>query len=304
MRTVLFFSAILALGLAFTFRPRIAGTVVRVSLLGLAALVALTPFAWLVAAAFKDGTVLNEYVFLPPIESWSKGTLNLNNFRELLRGHDSLDGTIHFWQYVLNSVFLTTASTSIQLVLCSMGGYALAKYQFQGKRIIMLFMLGSMMIPGLLLLAPLYKMSVNLSLVDTYWSLLLPGSVGAYGIFLFRQAIVAVPNEMLEAARIDGCSELGIYARIVMPVVRPMTAAFCLISILGNWNSYLGPNIFLQSQDKLTLPVVLSLYVGQYTNQYGVFLAGTLLAIVPPALVFVALQKEFIGGLTAGAVKG
>ena len=107
-----------------------------------------------------------------------------------------------------------------------------------------------------------------------------------------------------EAGRIDGCSEFGIYFKLVMPLVRPMAAAFCLVSFLGNWNAFFSPNVFLQSQDKLTLPVVLNLYITQYENEYGVFLAGTALAMLPPAILFFALQREFISGLTSGAVKG
>ena len=124
-----------------------------------------------------------------------------------------------------------------------------------------------------------------------------------FGIFLFRQAILGVPDDLIEAGRIDGCGEFRIYLTLVMPLVRPMTGAFCLISFLGAWNAFLGPNIFLQTQSKLTLPVVLNQYIGEYTQQYGVFLAGTLLAIIPPAILFFALQREFISGLTSGAVK-
>ena len=141
-------------------------------------------------------------------------------------------------------------------------------------------------------------------MVDTLWVLILPHVVSAYGIFLFRQACLSVPDEMLDAGRIDGCSEFRIYWRLVMPLVRPMAAAFCLVSFLGNWNAYFAPNIFLHSQDKLTLPIILTLYVSQYESDYGVFLAGTALAIIPPAVLFFALQKEFISGLTSGAVKG
>jgi ABC-type glycerol-3-phosphate transport system permease component len=155
-----------------------------------------------------------------------------------------------------------------------------------------------------LLFAPVYEMIVKLGLVDTYTGLVLPGLVSAYGIFLFRQAMLSIPSEMLDAGRIDGCSEFAIYLRLVMPLVRPMAAAFCLVTFLSHWNSYFGPSIFLHSQDKLTLPVILNLYVGQYRSDYGVFLAGTLLAIIPPAVLFLVLEKEFVSGLTSGAVKG
>jgi ABC-type glycerol-3-phosphate transport system permease component len=139
--------------------------------------------------------------------------------------------------------------------------------------------------------------------MDTYRALLIPGAVSVFGIFLFRQAMVGVPDDLIEAGRIDGCGEFRIYLTLVMPLVRPMTGAYCLISFLAAWNAFIGPNIFLQSYSKLTLPVILNQYISVYQQQYGVFLAGTLLAILLPALLFLSLQREFIAGLTSGAVK-
>jgi multiple sugar transport system permease protein len=284
--------------------PRLALRFARGVVLAAAVTAVVGPFLWLVAAIFKDKTVLNEYVFFPPLRAWSRATMNLDNFVELFRGRPSMHGTVPFWRYVLNSVVYATVGTSCQLFLSSLGGYALAKYRFAGKGALMAFMLGSMMIPQVLLLAPLYKMAVDLRLVDSLAGLILPWMVSAYGIFLFRQACLPIPNELIDAGRIDGCSELGIYFRLVMPLVRPMAAAFCLIAFLTHWNAFFAPNVFLQSQDNLTLPVVLRLYLNEYQTNFGVFLAGTALAMLPPAVLFLALQREFISGLTSGAVKG
>ena len=157
---------------------------------------------------------------------------------------------------------------------------------------------------GWLLLAPLYKMVVDLGLVDSLAGVIIPVMVSTYGTFLFRQACVSVPNEMLDAARLDGCSEFGIYFRVVMPLVRPMAAAFCLVAFLANWNAFFQPNIFLHSEDNLTVPVALNLLLGVYRQKQGIYLAGTALAMIPPAVLFFFLQKEFISGLTSGAVKG
>jgi ABC-type glycerol-3-phosphate transport system permease component len=230
--------------------------------------------------------------------------MNLENFRELFRGKPSVQGTIHFWEYLLNSTVYTTASVVIQLFFSSLAGYALAKYEFRGKGFLMLFMLGSMMIPHALLLAPMFKMIVMLGMVDSLWGLIVPYMVSAYGIFLFRQACLGIPSEMIDAGRVDGCSEFRIYFHLVMPLVRPIAAAFCLVSFLAHWNAFFAPNVFLHSEDKLTLPIILHLYLTQYQYNYGVYLAGTLLAMIPPAILFLVLQKEFISGLTSGAVKG
>lgn len=263
----------------------------------------LLPFVWLVTAAFKDKSVLNEFTFLPPPSQINASTINLDNFRTLLETKDTAQGPVNFWRYVANSVFLASASTFISLVFCSMGGYALAKYRFRGRTLLMTFMLASLTIPGVVLLAPNYEVIWRLGWMDTYKALLIPGAVSVFGVFLFRQAMLDVPDELIEAGRIDGCSEYRIYLTLVMPLVRPMIGAFCLISFLGNWNSFLAPNIYIQTQRALTLPVVLNQYIGEYQQQYGVFLAGTLIAILPPAILFFALQREFISGLQSGALK-
>jgi ABC-type glycerol-3-phosphate transport system permease component len=263
----------------------------------------LMPFAWLICAAFKDKTILNEYSFLPPLSQISAKTINLTNFRELLAPQSTAQGPVIFWRYVINSLFLASTMTIVSLFFSSLGGFALSKYRFRGRNLVMVYMLASMTIPGVVLLAPNFEVIWRLGWMDTYKALIIPGAVSAFGIFLFRQAMLNVPNELIEAARIDGCSDFRIYLTLIMPLVRPMSGAFCLISFMGAWNAFLAPNIFLQTQNKLTLPVVLNQYMGTYVQQYGVFLAGTLLAMIPPAILFFSLQKEFISGLTSGAVK-
>lgn len=285
-------------------RPRIAFTYLRYIVLILIAAMVMAPFFWLICSAFKDPDVLMKYTFLPKLSEWSKETINLKNFAELFKSQPSMEGKVYFWQYITNSLFLASITTIVQMFFSSLGGYALAKYEFRGKKFVMVFMLASMMIPGVVLLAPVYKLIVNIGLMDTYWALVLPGACSVFGMFLFRQAVIGIPKDLIEAGRIDGCSEFSIYLNLIMPLVRPMTGAFCLVTFLGSWNNFLGPQVFINTQSKLTLPVVLNQYVGVYSNQYGVFLAGTLLAIIPPAILFFCLQKEFISGLSSGAVKG
>jgi ABC-type glycerol-3-phosphate transport system permease component len=267
------------------------------------AAIMLLPFVWLICAAFKDPSILMAFTFLPPIHDISHRTINLSNFRTLFTPSDTPQGLVSFWRYVVNSLFLASTATFLSLIFSSMGGYAMAKYKFAGRNFILAFMVGSTAIPAVVLLAPNFEIIWRLGWMDTYKALLIPTCVSVFGVFLFRQAMLSVPNELIEAGRIDGCGEFKIYLVLVMPLVRPMTGAFCLISFLGAWNSFIPPNIYLQSQRNLTLPVVLNQYIGIYTQQYGVFLAGTLLALIPPAILFLALQKEFIRGLTSGAVK-
>ncbi len=284
---------------------KIAPAYLRVVLLCIAAFLTLTPFAWLICSAFKDKTIMMQYTFLPPVANWFDGALNLDNFRRLLtEEYHSPQGAVYFWQYIVNSVFLSCTITSINIFFSSMAGYALAKYRFKGRNAILFVMLGSMMFPSMLFLAPLFEMVYKFGWMDTYYALIIPGAITVFGIFLFRQAMVGVPTSLLESARVDGASEFRIYWEITLPLVRPVTAAYCLITFLGTWNAFLQPQIFVQTQSKLPLPVVLNQYIGLYVQEYGIFLAGTLLAIIPPAILFFILQKEFVAGLTSGATKG
>ncbi len=281
-----------------------ANTFLRYAVILAASVLVLAPFAWLVAATFKDPDVLNEYVFFPPLSEWSSDTLNFKNLRVLFEPRQTSAGTFTFWLFIFNSLFLACAQTGLQLFTSSMAGFALAKYSFRGSGLVLGFILGSMMIPPILLLAPVYMIIVNLGWIDSFLALIVPSAVSGYGIFLFRQAMLGVPKELLEAARVEGASEFRLYFSVALPLVRPMSGAFCLVAFLASWNNFIAPNVFLHSTHKLTLPVILQQYMGDYSSQYGVFLAGTLIAILPPVILFFLLQREFISGLTSGAVKG
>lgn len=256
------------------------------------AAVALTPMVWLVAASLKGPDDLFHYTFFPPIRK-----LTLINYHDLF-------ATTHFARYMLNSVFTTCLSVSVQLFFSSLAGYALAKYQFKGKNIVMVIMLATLMLPASVTMAPLYDLLYRLHMVDNYAGLIVPGAVSVFGVFLFRQSIMQLPDELLQAARLDGCSEFGIYWNIIMPISRPMIGAFCLISFMGAWNNFLWPQIILHHDELFTVPIGLNQLIGIYSDKYGMLMAGTLLGVMPVAVLFIALQKEFVAGLTSGAVKG
>jgi ABC-type glycerol-3-phosphate transport system permease component len=254
--------------------------------------IGLMPLFWLVAAVFKNSEDFFHYAFFPPTNR-----ITLDNFVRLFREQP-------FARYLANSLFLTGTSVMIQVFLASLGGFALAKYDFRGKRLVTLTMLGLMTIPAQVMLAPTYELIYKMGLIDTYPGLIVPGMVSVFGMFLFRQAIGGVPDELLDAGRIDGASEFGLYWNITLPVIRPMIGAFCLISFMGQWNSYIWPQLIFQSQQHFTLPIAISQMQGLYRTEYGLIMAGTLLSILPVAVLFLILQKEFISGLTSGAVKG
>ncbi len=252
----------------------------------------LVPIVWLVISAFKANADFQTYAFMPPVDR-----LTVGNFPSLFR-------QMPFLRFMMNSFFVAGVTVIVQLFFSSLGGFALAKYAFAGKKTIMGVMLATMMIPGPVLLAPMYELIYHLGLIDSHLGLIVPGMVNVFGMFLFRQSMVSVPDEMLQAARIDGCNEFQIFWHVVLPVSRPMIGAFCLIAFMGTWNSFLWPQIILQSSDRFTLPIGLNQMVGVYEADYGAMMAGTLLAVLPVVVLFFLLQKEFIAGLTKGAVKG
>jgi ABC-type glycerol-3-phosphate transport system permease component len=211
---------------------------------------------------------------------------------------------IPFIRYMMNSLFVAGSIVLVQMFFSSLGGFALAKYNFRLKTPIMIIMLGTMMIPGQVMLAPLYELIYRLGLMNSHAGLIVPAMVSVFGMFLFRQSMLQIPDELLEAGRMDGCTEFGLYWNIALPVSRPMIGAFCLAAFMGTWNSFLWPQIILHSSHLFTLPIGLNQMVGTYSQQYGIMMAGTLLAILPVMILFLILQREFISGLTAGAVKG
>jgi ABC-type glycerol-3-phosphate transport system permease component len=265
------------------------------ALLALAVL-CLMPFAWLICASFKQQRDMFSSAFLP----WDHlSALTGKNF-------ETLFASIPFARWLLNSFFLASTQTVLVVGLSSLAGFSLAKYNFRGKRPLMIVMLATMLLPSQVLLPSMYELMYKIGWINSYAALIIPGAVSVFGIFLFRQSMQSVPNELLDAARVDGCSELRLWWEIALPIVRPMVGAFTLLAFLASWNSYLWPQIILQDEMKYTLPVGLANMIGlpQFETQYGVLMAGTLLSILPVILLFFVLQKDFIAGLTSGAIKG
>ena len=224
---------------------------------------------------------------------WDKFT---SNYRNLWK-------TVPYNRYFINSVFIATASTLLTLFFCSLGGYAFAKYQFRGQKVLFGILLASMMVPFQVLLVPLFGLMYDIGWLNSYKAIVIPFSVGAFGVFLMRQFIVTIPTELLDAARIDGCSEFGIYYRVVLPIIKPALGALTIYSFLGSWNGYLWPLIILRDEAKYTLPIGLANLVGIYRQDYGMLMAGTLLSLMPIVILFLAMQREFVQGITLGSVK-
>jgi ABC-type glycerol-3-phosphate transport system permease component len=264
--------------------------------LTIAAALSLMPFAWLICATVKRGEDTFAYPFLP----WHD--LSRLTFRYFV----FLFVNQPFGRWLVNSAFLASTLTVLVVTLSSLGGFALAKYQFSGKKPLMLIMLATMLLPAQVLLPSSYELMWHFGWIDSYAAIIIPGAVSVFGMFLFRQAMCQVPDELLHAGRVDGCSELRLWWEIALPIVRPMIGAFTLMTFIGTWNSFLWPQIVLQTEGKYNLPIGLANMVSQPDIQtnYPVLMCGTLLSIVPVMVLFFVLQKDFISGLTSGAVKG
>ncbi len=270
-------------------------------LLTLGCAVTLAPFAWLAAACLKNTEDFVRFAFLPRGDglggvAWDH--LTLQSFRRLFE-------QLSFAQSLLNSTFLASTTAALGTLFCAMGGYALARFEFRGRRLFTALVLSGIVIPAPLLIAPLYQLLFHARLLDSFAGLILPGIAPAFGVYLFRQYILrGVPMELIESARIDGSGEFRTFFVIVLPLVRPMIATFLMFTFLGVWNNYIWPQVVLQTPSRFPLSVAVAQLKGVYYQDYGLQMAGTAVSIVPVLILFFFLQREFVSGLAAGAVKG
>jgi multiple sugar transport system permease protein len=264
------------------------------------AIITLVPFAHMLAGALKTRMDYAATLFLPAGNGWfgiGWDRITLENFVHLFE--------LNLGRALLNSLFLSSVHAILTVLFCSMGGYALSKLEFKGREFVTTLVLTALIIPGNLLLAPGFQLLYQLGLLNTYTGLLLPGLTPAFGVFLFRQAMInGVPRELIEAARIDGAGEARIFFELVLPLVRPMMGAFLMISFMGTWNNFINPQIVMQSPELQPLSVALNNLKGLYGSDYSLIMAGTIVSIAPVMCLFLLLQREFIAGLTGGAVKG
>ncbi|MFF0448923.1 carbohydrate ABC transporter permease [Streptomyces sp. NPDC004609] len=263
-------------------------------LLGTGLVLMAAPFLWMALSAFKTKP---ELAASPPV--WIPTEWTLANFRELL---DLLDLPTYF----LNSTIVATLVTVSNLLFCSMLGYALAKLNFAGRGKVFGLVLGALMVPGNLMLLPLFVLMSKMQLIDSYAGLVLPFAAGAFGVFLMRQFMLSVPDELLEAARLDGAGEWYIFWRIVMPLVKPALATLAILTFLQSWNNFVWPLIATNDPDKYTLPVALATFAtdpNRANGANGVLMAGSFLVVLPVLLVFAVLQRHFTQGIATAGLK-
>ncbi|MGW6916314.1 carbohydrate ABC transporter permease [Kitasatospora sp. NPDC054939] len=263
--------------------------------LGLAAVAGLSvgPFYWLaVAATQKDADIF----------AWPPALLPGGSLGDNL---ERLEAKIGLGRVLVNSLVVAGVQTAGALVVALLAGYAFAKFRFPGRGILFALLLSTLVVPEQVMLVPLFEMMMSFGILDSYQAVILPGLCVPFAIFLMRQALSGMPDELLDAARVDGAGEIRVLFGVVVPVMRPVLAALAIFLFLGSWNQFVWPLIALRSPEMHTLPVALATLHGMKADtDYGAILAGTALSTVPLMVLFLVLQRQFISGLLAGATKG
>ncbi|HLV11903.1 MAG TPA: carbohydrate ABC transporter permease, partial [Trueperaceae bacterium] len=250
----------------------------------LGAAIMLFPFLWTVITSITpDGTLASGPTLIvedPTLDAYAR-----------------LLEAMPMWRIVANSFGIAIASTLLQLVTGSMAGYAFGRLTFRGKNVVFALYLATLMIPLQVLVVPLFIQMTKMQLNDTYFALIAPSIASAFGIFLLKQAVEGVPRELDEAATIDGAGHLRIFGRIILPLIRPAMATLAVLAFMASWNSFLWPLVVIRSTELMTLPLGLATLQGQFTTEWNVVMAGSVVSIVPIAIVYLLAQRHIIAGM-------
>ncbi len=247
------------------------------------------PFIWFLSVSLRKGEDVFTFSLIPENPT-------LENYR-------------YVWEYAgmerafVNSIFVTVLTIAGNVLLASMAAYPLARYQFKGRNIILFVILSTMMVPFQLMMIPLFDIVRFMGLYDTLWALILPSSVGAFTIFLIRQAYLTIPRDIEESARLDGAGEIRIWWQIMLPLVKPALATLAIFVFVFTWGDFMWPLIILQSEDKFTLPLQVASLMGTFSADYHYLAAASIIGIIPVFVLFLFLQRYFIKGIFAGSIK-
>ncbi|HOW27796.1 MAG TPA: carbohydrate ABC transporter permease [Elusimicrobiota bacterium] len=250
----------------------------------------LMPFFWMVSTSFKGGEILT----FPP--QWIPKVFTLEWYARLVK-------EVNFVLHFKNSFIVSITLTVLNLLLNSMAAYAFAKLRFPGKNKIFAVLMTTMMVPGQITMIPVFLLLKNLGLLNSYWGLIIPATANVFGMFMIRQYMMTIPNDLIESARIDGCSEFRIYWSIILPLCRPVLATLAIFTFMGSWNDFLWPLIVLFREEKYTLPVALANLNGQYPTSFGLLMAAAVVVVLPVILVFLMAQKYVIRGIATSGLK-
>ncbi len=262
-------------------------------ILALLGLIALLPFIWMILGSFKTGRELRQ---MPP--TFFPQTFTFENYLRIFQDED-----LPLTLYYRNSAVIAFANVAQVLFTSSLFGYIFAKFEFRAKNVLFWFILATMMIPAQVTMVPGYLILARLGLLNKLIALIIPASIDAFGIFLFRQFCKSIPDDLIAAARVDGASEFRIYRSIVLPQLGPALATFGMLTFMFNWNAYLWPLIVLTENRVRTLPIILTWYSNQHSNQIQLTMAASVLVILPVLFVFLLAQRWIVRGIALTGVK-
>lgn len=278
-------------GQARRIKHNLAWRIFRTVLLVGMSVVVLLPVVWTFVSSFKTPT---ELAARPPVlfpSSW-----NLDNYRDALAQFD-------FGSYIGNSIFVTVMATALTVVINVMCAYGLAKYNFRGRNVLFLIVLATIMVPLQVIFIPVYQMAASLGLVNSLWGMIIPPAATPTGVFLIRQYMLSIPDELIEAARVDGSGEFRTFLRVVVPLCGPPIAVVTIFSIMWRWNDFLWPMIIAQDSSLYTLPVALAQFNSQLTVPFNYLLAMSVVSMLPVIIVFLFLQKYIVAGIANTGIK-
>jgi len=251
------------------------------------------PFLWMVLSSLKQ---FSQIFLIPP--KWIPDPWEWGNYRKSWEA-------LPFGQAYFNSFYIASVSVACKLITCSMAAYAFAKIRFPFRETLFVLFLATMMVPNQVTIIPLYLMMKGIGWLDSHLSLIVPSALfNAFGVFLLRQFIKSIPDELEEAAIVDGANRWTIYWRIIIPLIKPAIAALAIFTFLGMWNSFFGPLIFLNSPDKFTVPLLLNLFRGMYITDWTLMMAGSAIAVIPVLIIYIFGQRYIIEGVTLTGIKG
>ena len=273
--------------------PRKALATLGIHLL-LVAAVCLTifPLAWMVMASLMPAGEASAYPM-----SWVPSALSLEHYRALF-------SRLEIVRYIMNSALIASAVTLLSLVVNSMAGYAFAKLSFPGRERVFRGLVASLVVPGQVTMLPLFMLLKYLGLINSFWGVIVPGMASVFGIFLFRQYALSIPDSLLDAARIDGAGEWRIYRSIVLPLCKPILLTLAVFTFMGTWNDFMWPLVVLTDSRLHTLPVALANLSGEHVQDTELMMAGALLTVLPVIVLYALLQRYYIEGIMVGSIKG
>lgn len=255
------------------------------------AAVYLFPILWIIISSFKDGSEL----FRWPPTLWPEEPTLQNYIQAFQAGN--------FVRYFANSAFVTVAATIITVIINTMAGYAFAKYRFKGDTFLFVFFIATLMLPLEVLMIPIFQVIKEFHMYNSFWGLIIPPAATPAGVFLLRQYFLTVPKDLMEAARIDGASEVRIFVRLMLPAAKPAMSVLAIFSFLWRWNDYMWPLLVIRDTEKYTVQLALANFAGQYTVDWNSMLAMSVVTMIPVLILFLLFQKQFVKGMVTAGMK-